>query len=91
MLEFVVLPSSTPRYEFGVSVNKWLRGVKSPGCRIFSNAEDAERYARRSGIGATIWHGMAEGTQSLMAEIVAPSAHRTRPVTEITWYGSQFL
>lgn len=91
MFEFVVLQAATPRCDFRVRVSKWMAGVKNSGCRVFPTASDAEKYARRSGIGATIWHGLVEGTQSLVAEIVAPSAHKTRPVTQVTWYGGQFL
>lgn len=91
MLEFVVLQATRPRHDLAKRVEKWKAGVKNSGCRVFESATDAEKYARRTGIGATIWHVLAAGTPTLVAEIVAPSAHKNKSVTEITWYGAKFL
>lgn len=70
-------------------------GVRSlhlrKGVRDFRTAEQAEKSARRSGVGARVWWWDLEGEAVVVADIARKSEHRTGLVTEVTVAGGRYL
>jgi len=85
----VVFPASVPSSAYGRELDRLMSRAKGVKARGFSDAKSAERYARRSGVGAEICEALAG--LPLVATIVASSAHRTGVVTQVTWEGWRFL
>ncbi len=79
--------SSRNSWAYGFA--RWERGGKAPGRAFpYDCAANAEKYARRLGPGARIIDTV---TKQEVAIIVKAPAHKSRPITEVTWYGGRFL
>lgn len=88
MLSISVKPADMMPWAFRREVEKRLKGGPSK-VRMFPDdcAENALKFALRSGIGAEVWRG-----DILLAEIVrAGETDKRRAVAQITWAGGQWL
>ena len=88
MPDFVVFPASVPVWRYADEIDRWGNGLGTKA-RGFYDAKDAEKHARRSGVGASVCECVAGFP--VVARIVKPSAFRKGVVTEVTWEGGRYL